>query len=73
VCLNALPMGSGRCGIVGGSVSLWGQAFMSHLPNVAHSLLLLAGLVVELSAPSLVPCLLAHLHASHQNDNGLKS
>jgi hypothetical protein len=34
MCLNAWPMRSGtirRCGLVGGSVSLWRQALRSHI------------------------------------------
>ena len=41
-------------------------------PNRAHTVLLLpVAQVVELSAPSLAPCLPARRHASHHGDNGL--
>lgn len=37
-------------------------SYAKGMPNVAHSLLLLAGLVVELSTPSLAPWLPALFH-----------
>ena len=81
VCLNIWPTGIGtirRCGLVGGSVSLWGVGFevsyVQAILNVAHTLLLLTldenG---ELSAPSPATCQPACCHASHHDDNELNT
>ena len=77
-CLNARPIGSGtirRCGLVGGSVSLWGRALRYPMlklhPEWNSFLLMPADQDVELSAPSPAPCLPAHCHASCHDDNGL--
>jgi hypothetical protein len=78
VCLNAYPIGSGtirKCGLVGGSMSLWGRALRSDTqatPSVVNSLFLMpSDEDVEFSAPSpalsLPPC---H-HVSCHNDDGL--
>jgi hypothetical protein len=77
MCLNAWPIGSGtirRCGLVGGSVSLYGvglkASYVQALPSVVHSLLLLlVDRDVELSASSPAPCLPACCHASHHCDS----
>ena len=82
----AWPIGSGtvrRCGLVGGSVSLWGQASRSPvlklcpkknqaswLPVEDSYLLLSLDQVGQLSAP-LAPCLPGCCHVSHHDYNGL--
>ena len=84
MCLNAWPMGSGtirRCDLGVGWLC-WRKCIIlgvgfevsyAQAPGrVAHSLLLLpVDQNVELSAPSLVPCLPGCCHASHHDDNGL--
>jgi hypothetical protein len=63
MCLNAWPIVSGtvrRCGLFGGSVSLWGQNFRSPMLTLGlmgQLFLLPEDPDVELSAPSSAPCL----------------
>ena len=76
MCLKARSIGNDtikKCGLVGGSTSLWGSGFKvlyaQAMPSVAHSLLLPADR--ELSAPSPAPRLPEYHHVSHHDDNGL--
>ena len=59
------PIGSGTirgCGLVGGGVSLWRRALRASMLKL--HLVLPEDQDVELSAPTSVPCLLAHCPAS---------
>jgi hypothetical protein len=55
-------------------VTLWGLGWASRFPMLSeiHSLLLPVDQDVELSAPSLAPCLVTCCHASCHDDIGLK-
>jgi hypothetical protein len=78
MCLNVWLIGSGtnkRCGLVGGSKSLWRWPLKSYkcssYTQVAVSLFLLLGNQdLELSAPP-APCRPTCCHPSHHDDNGL--
>ena len=78
MCLNAWPIGGGiisRCGLVGGSMSLsraLRSPILKAIPSVAQSPLLLpVDQDIELSAPSLAPCLPGNSRASCHDDNGV--
>ena len=86
ICLNAWSIESGtirRCGFVGVGVALleemchwgvgfWGLIYAQATPSVyTGSSLLPVHQEVEPSAPSPVPCLPGHCHASHHGDNEL--
>ena len=70
-----LGPGSGtvrRCGLLGGSVSLWELVFeraSSNLPGKQSFFCLPLEQDADLSALSLAPGLHAHCHASHRDDN----
>ena len=74
------PIGSGtirRCGLLGvdaaslEEVCHWGMGFKVSGAQARLSVSLPAVSDVELSAPSLAPCLPASCHASHLGDNRL--
>jgi hypothetical protein len=66
MCLNVWPIESGtvmRCGLAGGSVSLWGLALSSRKLKSALCLLP-TNQDVQFSAPSSAPCLPMCCHVS---------
>ena len=65
-----------RCGLIGGTASLWGWAWrVPSAPALPPEGLSLSWLLsyqdVELLAPSITPCLPECCHASCHDDNGL--